>query len=401
MKDQLQRIIEYYLSSSDFNGMPASSLTESEMYEVQRLIQNGMVEAIANVENPHIKMFNQHASIENQLKYVTDIDSGACLYPTALALVETPKDPAKKYTSLLQSGFGQYEVRYFKVEVLEPYFNNPQYMIYDYGYRGSIIPKNNATEVEDMIKDYGLAYPREGGHVDRAVAVFLHDLAALSAPSQKKWESYEHANQIRWGVNANFTKNLILGEWTTTVWIYDAILMEQRIVNDICDAIGIKHIFTRTWNVDNWERPDGFSTILFPTRKNFYSFVEVLEKVVCNNISSKAFTDEQQYTRPVLACEEGTLTILGKWLLENGRNAELVDAKIVAPLKHIRRIRQIPAHQFYENEYDKQIYEEQNKVIEEAFWAVHCLRIMLSSHPRARSIQAPEYLEDESRIAIY
>lgn len=253
-----------------------------------------------------------------------------------------------------------------------------------------------------------MAYPanmkaESRDEIDRAIAVFIHDLARLSEKTQMKWKSREMEDQTAWRVNGGFIKNLLLGEWVTTSWVYTDLLQEQVVINQICDAIGINHIFSQTWSgEDHWNRPDGYRTILFPTRKNYYDFVNVLEKITCNNISMKAFTNVQKNTRSVRHEEnEGSIAVLSKWLKANGRDQQDVDDIIIAPLKKVRKIRQIPAHEVINNESDKAVYKDQNQLIEEVFWSVHGLRIMLGTHPLAKSVSVPDHLNDEKKIAIY
>lgn len=405
MSDLLKKVTDYYLSSADFNGLPIYQIDGYDPSEMRLLIESGYIEALYNSVNPHIKHFNKAESIENQVVHADGKHQDVCFYPTPLALEQIKKEETKPYTKLLQSGYGQYEVRYFEVEVLEQYFNDPKYIIFDSGYRGSISIRDE-YEDGDMIQDYGMAYPKSylaGGELDRAVAVFVHDLAQLSEKSQMKWKSREIDNQEAWIVNGGFIKNLVLGQWVDTSWIYTNLLKEQVIINEICDAIGINHIFSQTWNGDDyWGRPEGYRTILFPTRKNYYEFVTVLEKITCNNISTKAFTKQQLNTKAVIhEKDEGSIALLGKWLKENGMNESAVDDAIVAPLKKVRKIRQTPAHEVVNNEYDKSVYKEQNELIEEVFCSINELRIMLSRHPLAATVKIPDYLDDLQKIAIY
>lgn len=404
MSNLLKRIIDYYLTSPDFNGIPIYEIEDYDPEEVQDLIVRGLVEAIFDDFNPHIKRFNQKQPIKEQLKGIRG-GHEVCLYPTPHALLSVKRDESRPYTSLLQSGWGQYEILYFEVEVLEQYFNDPRYAIFDLGYRGSISYVGDNID-GDFIKDYGMAYPANytfGNEIDRAVAVFIHDLSHLSGKSQMKWKSREIECQYLWRVNSGFIKNLVYGQWVTDSWIYDDLLREQAVINKICDVIGIDHIFSRIWDGENyWSRPVGYRTILFPTRKNYCDFVNVLEKIVCNNISIKAFTKEQNHTNAVCReREEGSIAVLGKWLKANGRNPQMVDGLIVEPLKKLRKLRQIPAHKIESDVYDKTVYRDQNELIKEVYLSIHYLRIMLGTHPLAESVEVPSCLNDETHIAIY
>ena len=394
------------MSSPNYNGLPIKSVAESVDYlEVEKLIRSGLVEAICGGINPHVKHFTKTETINNQLTHLFERNQDICLYPTQLALESIEKDNEKPYTRLLQSGYGQYEVLFFEVSVLEEYYNNPKYLLYDLGYRGSIYAREEYDE-EDMIKDYGMAYHvsfKTTGDLDRAVAVFIHDLAKLSKKSQLKWYSREIDNQNEWEVNGGFIKNLVYGQWIDTIWIYTAFLQEQIVINNMCEAIGINHIFIQTWSGEDYLRvPEGFRTIMFPTIKNYYEFITALEKIACNNISTKAFTEPQFHSKAISQeSNEGSIVLLGKWLKTNGMDESAVDDRIVSPLKKVRKIRQIPAHELFRNVYDKTLYKEQNNLIEEVFMSIHALRIMLSRHPLAINVEIPNYLDDLNCIAIY
>ena len=396
MSKLLRTIIDYYLNSQGFNGIPIRTIKCFNLEEIKLLIKMDLIEAISNDNNPHIKAFNKQDKKEKQIASL--LNPNCHLYPTTKALSSIQKDQRKVYNSLLQSGWGQFEVVFFDVAVLENYFNNPQYRVFDMGYGGHISIYNEYADGElENIKNYGVAYGANK-EKDKAVGAFIRDLAFLSEKAQMRWASYEMKDQGQWKINGIFYRSLILGEWDEHVWIYDALLYEQQVINQICNCIGIHHIFVKIWD----ERPDGYRSIIIPTKKNYYEFVEALEKIVANNISSKAFTGIQKNTKAITAEKgEGTIALLGKWLIANGRHVSVVNEYIVGNLKEIRKQRQIPAHEIYENTYDKNFYKMQNDLMKKAYDAMSCLRIMLSTHPLARNIKVPNCLEDPTNIVFY
>lgn len=405
MSELLQKITEHYLSSFNYNGLPISLIKDYEIKEVQNLIEEGLIEALFKDINPYIKRFNQTASIEDQIRVLYDKYREVCLYPTPKALELVEKDETSPYTKLLQSGWGQYEIVYFEVEVLEQFFNDPRYEIIDYGYRGSVSYNSEVVD-GDYIKNYGMAYPKgfkDGDSVDRAIAVFVHDLANLSKKAQMKWKSREIDIQDGWSVSGGFVKNLIYGEWVDSIWVYSALLKEQELINKMCDAVGINHIFLYTWDDNNYGSiPNGYRTILFPTRNNYYDFVNVLEKMTCENISIKALTQPQKNSKAVVhEKNEGSIKVLEKWLKKNGRDPKTVDDYVISPLKRVRKIRQTPAHIIVDDKYDKTVYSDQNELIKDVYLAVHSLRIMLGTHPLAKDILVPDELNNLGKIVIY
>lgn len=73
----LNEIINFYLSSSRFNGLPIYDIDEYDAEVMIELINEGMVEAISekDVLNPHIKGFELGLSKEHQIKNAKDVDS--------------------------------------------------------------------------------------------------------------------------------------------------------------------------------------------------------------------------------------------------------------------------------------------------------------------------------------
>ena len=97
----------------------------------------------------------------------------------------------------MQRGKKQFEVIFFDIEILERYINNPKFLVMDNGYRGTICIKDEFYEEgssNEYIKDYGMAYI-EGEKLNRAIGVFVIDLAKLSPKIQMLWKGFELENQ--------------------------------------------------------------------------------------------------------------------------------------------------------------------------------------------------------------
>ena len=290
----LSQVKEYYLMSRDFNGLPICKITDYNIEDIVSLINDNLIEILSenDVINPHIKGFNLKLSKEHQIENIKDTKKLSCLYPTPKALKDAEIDNVAPYTAKLRSGEAQFQIVYFNIEILERYINNPKYLIIDYGYRGEICLKDeywSEDQESEYVKNYGMAY-KKGESIDRAVAVFLGDLAKLPQRRQLLWKSFEANNQNNYDVAEGFIKNLIYGGWVTTYWIFDAVLEEMKVINDLCSAIGIPGLFNHIYGTFYDEKPDGYSNILLPTLKNYYEFVLVIEKLIVHNISVKTFT---------------------------------------------------------------------------------------------------------------
>jgi len=84
----LKTVIDYYLESADFNGLPIYQIENYDVNKMAKLIEDGFIEAISekDVLNPHIRGFDLNLSIEHQIKNAQSTDSHTCFYPTEKAL---------------------------------------------------------------------------------------------------------------------------------------------------------------------------------------------------------------------------------------------------------------------------------------------------------------------------
>lgn len=90
------------------------------------------------------------------------------------------------------------------------------------------------------------------------------------------WKGFELENQNNCKISEGFIKNLLMGEWVTQYWIFHALLEEMRVINNLCEAMGIPKLFSHTYGTFYTDMPEGYRNILLPTMKNYYDFVLVL-----------------------------------------------------------------------------------------------------------------------------
>lgn len=104
----LEKTIDFYLTSHDFNGLPVYEMDYYDPDEMKGLIRQGLVEAIYDPMNPNIKFFDEPAPLEEQLKFTDSPSRNVCFYPTPLALEHVEKNYLCRYTALLQAGYGMH-----------------------------------------------------------------------------------------------------------------------------------------------------------------------------------------------------------------------------------------------------------------------------------------------------
>lgn len=413
IKDEiLKEIIEHYLNSPDYNGLPVYNLSVYSKETLVQLIDEGNIEILSDFDvlNPHIKGFDITTDKATQKKNIASPQKNAVIYPTQQALHGIPADHTAPYSHIMRSGSPQFRVVYFDIEILERYVNNPQFHIFDHGYRGSICPKDEYLEDNDIdreyIKDYGMAYI-DGPKLSRAIGVFVCDLAKLTPKKQQLWHSFELEDQQACLIHPGFIKNLIFGEWVTDVWVLHAIIDEMKTINKLCEAVCIPPLFARTYGTHFSEMPEGFRNILLPTKKNFYDFVLVLEKMLVHNISHKTFITPGLHVKAISRTnaegdQKGTLQLLEEWLCTNtsADNAAIQD-HIIAPLKNIRKLRQKPAHELTSNEYNVDYYQEQFALVNATCNSLAAIRELMATNPLAIDVEIPKHLLDGGKIVNY
>lgn len=411
MKEKmLNKIINFYLTSYNFNGLPIYDVDKNDEEIIIELINEGMVEAISekDVLNPHIKGFELGLSKEHQIENAKDRNSHTCFFPTSKALAKVKVDYQCPYTVLMQNGKAQFDIIFFDVEILERYRNNPKFLIIDNGYRGCISIKDEFYDKNDeneYIEDYGMAYI-DGDKLKRAIGVFVIDLANLAPSIQMLWKGFELKDQKSCKINDGFVKNLIEGQWVTKYWIFHALLEEMKIINAQCKAMGLPNLFLHVYGTDYNEMPEGYRSILLPTLKNYYDFVLVMEKLIVHNISIKTFQKDAFLVRRVERKDEngkdkGSILMLQEWLKKNVTSNFDIDEIIINPIKSIRKIRQIPAHELTENKYDVDVYEKQKELMINTYGAIRAIRILFMGHPLAKGIEIPDYLLQSKDIVFY
>lgn len=407
----LNEIIKHYLKSHDFNGLPVYNMKYYDYNILCELIDEGLIEVLSEKEviNPHIKGFNFSIPVDRQKENIYRKTNYSVLYPTRKALESVPLDYTKPYSVLMQKGEKQFKIIYFNVEILERYVNNPKFVIMDNGYRGNIYVKDeyidDETIEDEYIKDYGMAYI-DGKHFERAVGVFVCDLAKLSSQKQMLWKGFELTNQKECKINSGFVDNLINGEWVMETWIFHALIEEMKVINEQCEHMGIPKLFNKTFGSHYSEMPEGFRNILLPTLKNYYDFVLVLEKIIVHNISYKTFQKDAPHIRSIdrkdeLGKDKGSLVMFEEWLSKNIRTQENLADLIIKPLKNIRNIRQKPAHELTSNEYDVTLYQKQFNLMNDTYTAIRAIRMFFANHPLAKDVKVPEHLVSGKDIVNY
>jgi len=308
------------------------------------------------------------------------------------------------YTKQLRLGGSQIEHRFFQRQVLERYRDDPRYVFEERSSSGYLcikdehfLDENFPEEDKVTIQDFGIGYDQNDNEI---VAVILSDLGALSLSHQAYWSSYEIKEKCK--LDADYVETHFEARFTDRVSIFRAFRQELEEINKICEMMGEPHLF-----IDDFDGkvPSKFGLLSKPTDGEYYEFVQVLDKMLSDNINKKFFkgkielTDEQEIELgKIKVTDKGTIRLLDEYLNTNWNFPDLAPKnEMIDTMKDVRRQRQIPAHKIAVDNYDLSNNEKQKELMIKAFRALHILRTILAHHPQATKYEPPKWLE-EGRI---
>lgn len=215
-KPLLKEIIEFYLTSRDFNGLPLrADATETNIAKAIELTKQGIIQVVTEDDylNPHIRPWQSKRSVDDQVDSLRALKGAgeygvACLYPTHKGMkgIRLPsRYSSRPYEKELAKGTGVLELAYFTPDVLEFYRNDPRYhcRIGDFSVYMSVNDEVYGDQGEPdqdkvSLAHAGFAYDLSNFDkndistpVVRRLAVFVGDLAKLSPEHQQRWKTYQ------------------------------------------------------------------------------------------------------------------------------------------------------------------------------------------------------------------
>ena len=156
----------------------------------------------------------------------------------------------------------------------------------------------------------------------------------------------------------------------------------------------LPELFSHAYGTGYNEMPEGCRSVLLPTLKNYYDFVLVMEKLVVHNISIKTFQKDSFLVKKIERKDEegrdkGIRVMLQEWLKKNVRANFDMEEVIIKPIKYIRKIRQVPAHELTNNKYDVDVYEKQKLLLR---YIRELIDLIISNRLEKKRVLASEYL---------
>jgi len=429
----LNEVTNFYLNSRDFNGISLedlykkSSLSEDKFKEeIIALIKGRKIDLIyeGDIPNPHIKPFpapttekqieklgqfqidnhikqseaNAETFGEGEIKIRFVQGLGCCVYPAPdhlKKIVDWKKYVSRPFTLRLAMGEWQLRPYFFELGILAIYRNDPRYKYRTDDITGSIIyVDENLLNPSDQIfiEHFGFGF---GDSEIRAVAVLLTDLAKLTPEHQQIWKAKMLGGYCKYRLHPEFRRS-ILGDFYEKESIFSAFLKELEVIKEMSEKISGISLINKTFEYD--EKPENFGFLILPTLREYELFCHTLDRMMSDNLNKNFFTDK--ISESDLSDGE-TMEKIENWLI---RKLEIWINKTVRFSDHgpkdemfkifrdIRGLRSKPAHFHFKNEWNLRFYEDQKKLIKQAYTAIRTLRLILANHRNTKSVEVPDWL---------
>jgi len=399
-------VTRHYLKSPEFNGISVVELCEalkapwSAIVEPLRLLveneQVGILAEGSDIDTHVLRM--GFPSREFQLAQLDKPPSPhTCIYPLLkhLAKVVDPSKYADRpYRMALALGEPQLAYRVFDLSVLEEYRGNPRYRYWTNDYGGQIcIVGERRTEGpcsgddQVLLPTFGFAYDASQ---NRAIAVLLHYLAALTPKHQQIWKPKELKGKFE--LYPDYFGTVILGNPPEGASIYAAVVAEIKLINQLARAMGRAALFHEHFEPDGEVRMREFACLVRPTAAEFNGFLRVLDRLMSESIDREFFRDDVpsetgngRELGNATAHQKGTLEMLVDWGSRTFPAPQL-DRWLQAcrSLRKVRSLRQRPDQSRDDRIFDPSYISRQRELMILSYKSLHTLREMMSRLPAAR-----------------
>jgi hypothetical protein len=429
----LNEVTNFYLNSRDFNGISLedlytkTSLSENKFKEeIVALINNRKIDLIyeGDIPNPHIKPFpaptikkqieklfqfriDDHIKQsetnaetfghgEIKIRFVQGL--GCCVYPAPEHLknrVDWKKYVSRPFTLRLAKGEWQLRPYFFELGILAIYRNDPRYKYRTDDITGSVIYEDEKllnTSDQIFIEHFGFGFGDSG---IRAVAVLLTDLAKLTPEHQQIWKAKMLGGYYKYRLHPEFRRS-ILGDFYEKESIFSAFLKELEVIKEMSEKISGISLINKTFEYD--EKPENFGFLILPTLREYELFCHTLDRMMSDNLNKNFFTDKISESdlsdgETMEKIENRLIRKLEIWINKTVRFSDHGPKdEMFKIFRDIRSLRSKPAHSHFKNEWNLRFYEDQKKLIKQAYTAIRTLRLILANHRNTKSVEVPDWL---------
>jgi YD repeat-containing protein len=405
-------VANHYGTSGGFNGIPFDQVRRvvharpaTIDLAVRTLIEAGRLTAVFGDihPNPAIKALPDEPVALQLAKFSSHLRTSAWLFPTRELLRTQVKPGAyrgRPFTRRLARGEHQFTYDAFDPVILQTYRDDPRYLYHNSDFGGWISVRDEFFESGSMYKrdqvllrGFGFCFSETR---ERVVAALLYDLFGLSPQHQQNWNNRRLKGKFK--LHPAFWR-WVLGEWPNGLSIFGAVLQEIKVINRLSELMGKAPLFRDEFE----ERPTRFTFLLTPTVEEYDGFVQVLDKIVVENIDEKFFRGDVEpfilHNRKGGVVErerKKSIAMLAEWLVAFYTGSETNE--IISTLRKIRRLRNTPSHVVQPNVFKPELPETQRTLMIEVHEAVRLLRMIFHTDPSCRHFKLPRFVDDGSII---
>ncbi len=243
-----------------------------------------------------------------------------------------------------------------------------------------------------FIEHFGFGFG-DGGI--RAVAVLLTDLVKLTPEHQQIWKAKMLGGHYKYRLHPEFQRS-ILGDFYEKESIFSAFLKELEVIKEMSEKISGVSLINKTFDYD--EKPENFGFLILPTLREYELFCHTLDRMMSDNLNKEFFKDkitefDLSEGETMEKIDNQLIRKLEIWINKTVRFFDH-DPKdeMFKTLREIRGLRSKPAHSHFKNEWNLRFYEDQKKLIKQAYTAIRTLRLILANHRNTKSVEVPDWL---------
>lgn len=280
----------------------------------------------------------------------------------------------------------------FDSSVLLPYTGNAQFRLAYDDLTGSIWRQTTLDEDEEtvmsedsVLESFGFAYDSQGR---RAIAAFLMHLGSMPEEDQRHWHAHRCEGDFK--LHPAYYKKVILGKSNVGISVFEALLQEIRVTNQLCAMMGLPHLF---WD-EHESNSHSLRFMVQYTAKAFNDFIIALDEALAANINRLFFVSGGSDHEPEEQRCKGSVQLLDEWLAVNYKvgDRRAID-DMICTFQEIRDCRLNPGP-FSDNDsmIDHRYFQRQRSLMFRAYDAVRILRFIFSQHPATQGFEIPATL---------
>jgi len=307
-----QRVVDFYLDSSDFNGISFNKLEDEFGKNINASIINLAENNIIDVyfdDNPHIMRIPLDYSktlseLKNKISKgeksreitkisdcLIEIDSfNCCLYPSEDLIKEFigSRFIDRPYSRELALKRYHFTYKFFDRSFLIEVYQDPRYEINVSDFQGSLYFSGEDVNSKYYIEHFYFGIPNNTVSFQRPIAISLRDLHKLNGKEQQRFKYYELEKQQEYKIHP-VSEKIIHGLVTSYTTIFSSLLIEIQNLNKIFTTEYNLKIFKDDYADKNSSKSKSFyreyDYLNIPTEKAYNSFVQCLCKLIFDNLN--------------------------------------------------------------------------------------------------------------------